>query len=65
MLFYSSGYQRRTPAELPVLIRWLPREAGAKYLKPSVYLDVILYSAEQCQKEGEPVPPGFLASFLT
>ncbi|KAK2950257.1 putative DNA replication licensing factor mcm6 [Blattamonas nauphoetae] len=50
-----SGYIRRTPAELPVLCRWLPRAAASSLLKPSIYIDVILYSAEQCKDEGESI----------
>lgn len=53
-----SGYIRRTPAELPVLTRWLPREVGESLMKPSKFIDVILYSSEQCKKEGENVPDG-------
>jgi hypothetical protein len=46
-----SGYEARTKAELPVLVRWF------EGLEAPVadYLVVILYSREQIQKEGEGV----------
>eukprot|EP00743_Colponemidia_sp_Colp-15_P005987 GILK01006434.1.p1 GENE.GILK01006434.1~~GILK01006434.1.p1 ORF type:complete len:228 (-),score=24.46 GILK01006434.1:111-725(-) len=44
-----SGYQARTPKELPVLKRWFP--ASMVDAAPGKYLDVILYSKEQIQKE--------------
>ena len=46
-----SGYEARTPAELPVLVRWF------EGLEAPVadYLVVILYSAAQLEKEGNPI----------
>jgi hypothetical protein len=46
-----SGYEARTRAELPVLVRWF------EGLEPPVadYLVVILYSAEQLAIEGAPI----------
>ena len=46
-----SAYEARTPAELPVLVRWFER------LEPPVaeYLVPILYSREQLAKEGSPI----------
>lgn len=45
-----SAYEARTEQELPVLVRWFPREAIPE---PPVAaaLDVILYSREQIRKE--------------
>lgn len=46
-----SAYEARTPAELPVLVRWFEGiEAPV-----ADYLVVILYSREQLAKEGEPI----------
>ncbi len=44
-------YEARTEGELPVLVRYLP----ASLAKPSraAFLDIILYSKEQIQKENE------------
>ena len=43
----KSGYEARTPEELPVLVRWFENVDT-----PSAeYLDIILYSAEQIVKE--------------
>lgn len=46
-----SGYEARTKAELPVLVRWF------EGVEPPVanYLIAILYSAEQLAKEGSPI----------
>jgi len=46
-----SAYEARTPAELPVLVRWF------EGLEPPVaeYLVPILYSREQLAKEGTPI----------
>ena len=46
-----SAYEARTPAELPVLVRWFER------LEPPVagYLVPILYSRDQLAKEGSPI----------
>ena len=45
-----SGYEARTEQELPVLVRWFPAESLPS---PPVakYLDIILYSREQINKE--------------
>eukprot|EP01001_Neometanema_parovale_P007025 NODE_3351_length_1236_cov_43.675651_g3180_i0.p1 GENE.NODE_3351_length_1236_cov_43.675651_g3180_i0~~NODE_3351_length_1236_cov_43.675651_g3180_i0.p1 ORF type:complete len:370 (+),score=65.94 NODE_3351_length_1236_cov_43.675651_g3180_i0:62-1171(+) len=54
-----TGYAARTDKELPVLTRWFPR--GTVPAKPAAFLDIILYSREQCDKErqatGEPPLP--------
>lgn len=44
-------YEARTEKELPVLKRYFPREVVA--LRPAKYLDLILYSKEQVQKENQ------------
>ena len=46
-----SGYEARTPDELPVLVRWF------EGVEPPVadYLVAILYSREQLAKEGSPI----------
>ncbi len=48
-----SGYKARTDAELPVLVRWFPKGAlGPDDARaPARFLDLILYSREQCVKE--------------
>jgi hypothetical protein len=48
-----SGYQSRRPEELPVLARWFPRESVKEQIKEAKFLDIILYSREQIQKESE------------
>eukprot|EP00162_Nutomonas_longa_P022358 comp5474_c0_seq1/m.4744 comp5474_c0_seq1/g.4744 ORF comp5474_c0_seq1/g.4744 comp5474_c0_seq1/m.4744 type:complete len:198 (-) comp5474_c0_seq1:54-647(-) len=48
-----SAYQARTPKELPVLNRWFPRDKMPPNTQPAKYLDLILYSREQCEKESE------------
>eukprot|EP00928_Gymnodinium_smaydae_P065468 TRINITY_DN48607_c0_g1_i1.p2 TRINITY_DN48607_c0_g1~~TRINITY_DN48607_c0_g1_i1.p2 ORF type:complete len:230 (-),score=55.89 TRINITY_DN48607_c0_g1_i1:206-805(-) len=46
-----SGYEARTPEELPVLTRWFQKEdVGTQEAK---FLDLILYSREQIIKENE------------
>ena len=45
-----SGYEARTDAELPVLVRWFPA-ASAPAPPVAKFLDVILYSREQIRKE--------------
>jgi hypothetical protein len=47
-----TGYEARRPEELPVLVRWFPRDAMP--LERSEWLDVILYSGEQLLKEEVP-----------
>ena len=44
-----SGYEARRESELPVLGRWIKKEDAKPDRAP--YLDVILYSKEQIQKE--------------
>ena len=46
-----SAYEARTPAELPVLVRWFEglEPPAAQYLVP------ILYSRDQLAKEGSPI----------
>jgi len=47
----KSAYHARTEKELPVLTRWFPRETVE--VKKAAYLDIILYSREQINKERE------------
>lgn len=53
-----SDYISRRSDELPVLSRWIPKEHIGT-LAPAKYLDLILYSKEQCIKEsaGMNMPP--------
>lgn len=44
-----SGYKARTEKELPVLMRWFPRESVQ--VPDAKYLDLILYSYDQVIKE--------------
>lgn len=44
-----TGYEARSPKELPVLSRWF--EAGSVETKEAKFLDIILYSREQIRKE--------------
>lgn len=44
-----STYEARTEKELPVLIRFFPKELVPP--KPAAFLDIILYSREQIRKE--------------
>jgi hypothetical protein len=46
-------YEARTEKELPVLVRYFPLElmGGAESFPVARYLDIILYSREQCIKE--------------
>ena len=46
-----SAYEARTEEELPVLCRWFPKD-HAKTTKAR-FLDVILYSGEQIEKENK------------
>lgn len=51
-----SGYEARTPKELPVLQRWINShdlKDGVEGLPKAGWLDVILYSREQIRKENE------------
>lgn len=45
-----SGYEARRPEELPVLVRWFPKELVGDPPR-AAFLDVILYSREQKEKE--------------
>ncbi len=45
-----SGYKARRDSELPVLSRWF--EGSGAYVPIAKYLDLILYSKEQLEKEG-------------
>mmetsp|Transcript_23617 Transcript_23617/g.54043 ORF Transcript_23617/g.54043 Transcript_23617/m.54043 type:complete len:204 (+) Transcript_23617:116-727(+) len=45
-----SGYEARTEQELPVLVRWFPVDT-APPTPVAKYLDIILYSREQINKE--------------
>ena len=45
----ESEYEARTAKELPVLVRYFPRDAVTR--PPTAFLDVILYSREQIAKE--------------
>lgn len=45
--FLRSGYRAWTDEELPVLVRWFEGVIAPR----AEYLDVILYSREQCEKE--------------
>ncbi|EEA07515.1 uncharacterized protein CMU_036890 [Cryptosporidium muris RN66] len=52
--YLKTGYISRRKEELPVLSRWFPSDC--KFIKDSInlpakYLDIILYSREQCEKE--------------
>ena len=49
--FLKSGYKVRTDGEMPVLVRWFE---GVKSPRAE-YLCIVLYSAEQLSKEGNPV----------
>jgi hypothetical protein len=51
-------YEARNDKELPVLVRWFPKELvekvmGKNSLPKAKYLDLILYSREQINKENE------------
>lgn len=47
----KTGYVARTEKQLPVLSRFFPKEKVE--VKPAKYLDLILYSKEQVQKQNE------------
>jgi hypothetical protein len=49
--FIKTCYEARTEKELPVLKRYIPLEKVKNNLKPAKFLDIILYSKEQIQKE--------------
>ena len=49
----TSEYSARTESELPVLVRYFPKDAVENFLKPAEYFDVILYSGEQIAKEND------------
>jgi Protein of unknown function (DUF3228) len=44
-----TGYEARTPTELPVLLRWFP--VGTVPAPTAAFLDIILYSREQIRLE--------------
>ena len=46
---FRSKYEARTEYELPVLVRYFPE--GSVPNEVAEYLDIILYSKEQIQKE--------------
>ena len=48
-----SKYEARNELELPVLTRWFPAELVGDDLPSAKYLDLILYSREQINKENE------------
>lgn len=55
--FLNSGYIARTPNELPVLTRWFDQNALGALAPQAKFLDLILYSREQLEKEdGKPFP---------
>lgn len=61
MPLVESGYEARRQEELPVLSRWIRRERlvqrGMDFvLKPAKYLDLILYSDAQIEKESAACP---------
>lgn len=47
----KSDYLRRTEKELPVLTRWFPLHKVKHLIKEADYLDIILYSRDQIEKE--------------
>ncbi|KAH8581820.1 uncharacterized protein ELE39_001950 [Cryptosporidium sp. chipmunk genotype I] len=50
--YIKTGYISRRDEEIPVLSRWFPMDSPpASQLTKSKYLDIILYSKEQCEKE--------------
>jgi hypothetical protein len=49
----TSGYESRTPKELPVLVRWFPKDKVE--MQEAKFLDVILYSREQIKLENEAI----------
>lgn len=49
-----TGYTRRRPEELAVLTRWFP--VGSVTPTEAAWLDVILYSREQLEKEYKAMP---------
>ena len=48
---YRSGYRARRAEELPVLTRWMPADAVTAPV--AKFLDLILYSCEQCAAENQ------------
>jgi hypothetical protein len=54
--YLRSGYKARREGELPVLTRWF--EGLPSHLAPSnPYVDLVVYSREHLEKEGEFLPP--------
>lgn len=52
----KSAYKARREGELPILTRWF--EAADVAPPPAPWLDIILYSREQLEAEGETLPEG-------
>lgn len=46
-------YQTRNDRELPVLVRYFPKDAVSQPLPLATFFDIILYSREQIQKEND------------
>ncbi|KAJ1605363.1 hypothetical protein OIY81_698 [Cryptosporidium canis] len=50
--YIKTGYISRRKEEVPVLSRWFPADSPpASQITNGRYLDIILYSKEQCEKE--------------
>jgi hypothetical protein len=49
----ETKYDARTDKELAVLVRYFPKQAVQQELKQAAFLDVILYSREQINKESK------------
>eukprot|EP00919_Chromeraceae_sp_WS-2016_P076505 GHVR01180753.1.p1 GENE.GHVR01180753.1~~GHVR01180753.1.p1 ORF type:complete len:132 (-),score=10.98 GHVR01180753.1:257-652(-) len=55
--YIQCGYTSRREEELAVLSRWLPRDTITNACAAK-YLDLILYSREQCRKERQAMGQG-------
>lgn len=53
-----TGYEKRREGELPILTRWFP--AGSVAPAECEWLQLVCYSADQLDKEGEPIPGEYL-----
>lgn len=53
MICYRTTYLRHPPLQLPVLTRFFPKDLLVNELPVAKYLDLILYSREQINKENE------------
>eukprot|EP01057_Protomagalhaensia_wolfi_P006142 Protomagalhaensia_wolfi_Nauph_80__6141@NODE_894_length_1905_cov_129_463558_g673_i0_p3_GENE_NODE_894_length_1905_cov_129_463558_g673_i0NODE_894_length_1905_cov_129_463558_g673_i0_p3_ORF_typecomplete_len203_score41_70DUF3228/PF11539_8/1_4e63_NODE_894_length_1905_cov_129_463558_g673_i097705 len=53
--YVKTGFQARTPEELPVLSRWVTRDdiLEANLAEPAKFIDCIIYSHDQVVKEAE------------